>query len=148
MHNACNPELAAHTTRRTTPAPDPHQTTLRRMCHLFSAGLPQCLVKLQFRDRLCIDTGVVQQPIMPGFRFQVCRLVKLKFRDQLTPCCELQSAAVQTPSLRRRHQSPAAHANCGSKQAGWPADPVALRPPGTERSAPRNVHPSYGMLAA
>ena len=137
MRTAYNTDLVAHTTRRTTPVPDPHQSTLRRMCHLFSAGLPpQCLVELQFRDQLCIDTCIVQQPIMPGFRSQVCRLVKLKFRDQLTPCCELQSAAVQTPTLRRRHQSPDAHASCGSKQAGWPADPVALRPPGTVRSAP------------
>ena len=137
MHSACNKDLADYTTRRTTPAPDPHQSTLRRMCHLYSAGLPaQCLVKLQFRDRLCIDTHIVQQLIMPGFRCQFCRLVKLKFRDQLTPCCELQPTAVQTPTLRRRHQSPAAHASCGTKHAGWPADPVALMPPGTVRSAP------------
>ena len=32
-------------------------------------------------DRLCIDTRNVHQPIMPGFRSQVCGLVKLKFRD-------------------------------------------------------------------
>ena len=84
MHTACNTDLVAHTTHRTKPAPGPHQSTLRRMCHLYSAGLPpQCLVELQFRDRLCIDTRIVQQPIMPGFRSQVCRLVKLKFRDCL-----------------------------------------------------------------
>ena len=84
MHNACNPELALHNTHRTTPAPDPHQSTLRRMCHLYSAGLPpQCLVELKLRDQLCIDTRIVQQLIMPGFRSQVCRLVKLKFRDCL-----------------------------------------------------------------
>ena len=72
MHNAYNPDLAAHTARRTTPVPDPHQSTLRRMCHLCSAGLPpQCLVEIQFRDRLSIDTRIVQQTIMPGFRFQV-----------------------------------------------------------------------------
>ncbi len=77
MHNACNTDLADHTTHRTKPAPDPHQSTLRRMCHLYIAGLqPQCLVELQFRFRLCIDTRIVQQPIMPGFRSQVCRLVK------------------------------------------------------------------------
>ena len=29
MHTAYNPDLAAHTTRRTTPAPRPHQSTLR-----------------------------------------------------------------------------------------------------------------------
>ena len=68
MHIAYNPDLAAHTTRRTTPAPDPHQSALRRICHLHSAGLPaRCLIKLQFRDWLSIDTGVVQQPIMPEF---------------------------------------------------------------------------------
>ena len=72
MHNTYNPELANHTTHRTTPVPDPHQSTLRRMCHLCSAGLPpQCLVEIQFRDRLSIDTRIVQQTIMPGFRFQV-----------------------------------------------------------------------------
>jgi len=54
------------------------------MCHLYSAALPpQCLVELQFRDRLCIDTRIVQQPIMPCFGSQVCRLVKLKSRDCL-----------------------------------------------------------------
>ena len=38
------------------------------MCHLNSAGLPpQCLVEVQVRDWLSIDTGVAQQPIMPGF---------------------------------------------------------------------------------
>ncbi len=52
MHTAYNPDLAHHTTRRTKPAPDPHQSTLRRMCHLYSAGLPpQCLVELHFWDR-------------------------------------------------------------------------------------------------
>ena len=84
MHNAYNTDLAARTTRRTTPVPYPHQSTLCRMGHLYSAGLlPQCLVELQFWDRLCIDTRIVPQPIMPGFRSQVCRLVKLKFMDCL-----------------------------------------------------------------
>ena len=54
------------------------------MCHLYSAGLPpQCLVEVQYRDRLCLDTRIVPQLIMPGVRSQVCRLVKLKFRDCL-----------------------------------------------------------------
>ncbi len=80
MHTAYNPELAAHTTRHTTPVPDPLQSTLRRMCHLYSAGLPtQCLVELQFRDRLCIYTRIMQQPIMTSFRCQVCRLVEFLF---------------------------------------------------------------------
>ena len=84
MHNACNTDLADHTSHRTTPAPDPHQSTLRRMYHLYSAGLsPQCLVKLQFRDRLYIDTRIVHQPIMPDSRCQICRLVKLKLMDCL-----------------------------------------------------------------
>ena len=30
-----------------------------------------------------IDTRIVHQPIMPGFRSQIFRLVKLKFRDCL-----------------------------------------------------------------
>jgi len=67
MRTACNPDLADHTTHRTKPAPSPHQSTLRRMCHLYSAELlPQFLVEIQFRDRLCIDTRIVQQPIMPS----------------------------------------------------------------------------------
>jgi len=76
MHSACNKDLADYTTHRTAQAPAPHQSALRRMCHLYSAGLPpHCLVKLQFRDRLCIDTHIVHQPIMPGFRCQVFRLL-------------------------------------------------------------------------
>jgi len=54
------------------------------MCHLRRADLqPQGLVKLQCRDWLCIDTRIVQQSLMPGFRCQVCRLVKLKLMDCL-----------------------------------------------------------------
>ena len=84
LQTACNTDLAHPTTHRATPAPNPHQSTLRRMCHLYSAGLPpQCLVELKLRDQLCVDTRIVPQLIMPGFRSQVCRLVKLKFRDCL-----------------------------------------------------------------
>ena len=65
IHYDYNPELAAHTTHtthRTTPAPDPHQSTLRRMCHFYSAGLPtQSLVELQFRDWLCAQAGRLDQ---------------------------------------------------------------------------------------
>ena len=43
MHIAYNLVLADHTTRRTTPAPAP-QPTLRRMCHLYSAGLPLAIL--------------------------------------------------------------------------------------------------------
>jgi len=50
MHDACNTDLAHHTTHRTKPAPDPHQSALRRMRHFCSTGLqPQCLVELQSR---------------------------------------------------------------------------------------------------
>ena len=80
MNCAYNSDLAAHTTRRTTPAPDLHQSTLRRMRHFCSAGLqPQGLVELHFRDWLCIETRIVQQPIMPEFRRQDSRLVKFLF---------------------------------------------------------------------
>jgi len=62
MHNACNPDLAAHTTRRTKPASDPHPHTLRRMCHLYIAGLPpHCLVKLQFRELLYAQVRMLDQ---------------------------------------------------------------------------------------
>jgi len=70
---------------QTTPLTAPRQrlihTNPRSAAYdIYSAGLPpQCLVKLQFRYRLCIDTRIVQQPIMPGFRSQVCRLVKFLF---------------------------------------------------------------------
>ena len=99
MHNGCNTDLAHHTTHRTKPAPDPHQSTLRRMCHLYIAGLqPQCLVELQFQDRLCIDTRTVQQPIMPGFRSQDCRLVKLKFRDRISAQVRMHDQVHITPT--------------------------------------------------
>ena len=80
MHTACNTDLVANTTYRTKPAPDPHQSALRRMRQFCSTGLqPHCLFELQFRDRLCIDTRIVHHPIMPGFRSQVCRLVNFLF---------------------------------------------------------------------
>ena len=41
----------------------------------------QSLIKLQFGDRLCIRNRIVQQPIIPGFRCQAIRLLKLQFRD-------------------------------------------------------------------
>ena len=75
LHTAYNPDLGARATRRTTPVPVPHQSTLRRMCHLYSAGLPsQCLVEIQLRDRLSTFTRIAQRPNMPGFPSQVCRL--------------------------------------------------------------------------
>ena len=84
MHTACDTDLADHTIHRTKLAPASSPPTLRRMCHSYGAGLPpHCLFELQFQDRLCIDTRIVHHPIMPGFCSQVCRLVKLKFRDCL-----------------------------------------------------------------
>ena len=69
--------MAAHNGHRSAPAPDPFLSTLRRLCHSYSVGLPiQCLIKLQVQDQLCIRTRIAHQPIMPGFRCQVCRLVK------------------------------------------------------------------------
>ena len=54
------------------------------MCHLRSAALqPQGLIKLQFRDRLCIRTREPRPLIMTRFRRYVCRLVKLYFRNCL-----------------------------------------------------------------
>ncbi len=70
----------AGTGSTTLAAPASIQPARRRMCHLYSAGLtPHCLFELQFWDRLCIDTRIVHHPIMPGFRSQVCRLVKFLF---------------------------------------------------------------------
>ena len=136
MDTAHNPDLAAHTTRRTKPAPDPHLSTLRRMCDLYSAGLPpHCLVKLQFRYRLCIHTRIVPQPIMPGFRSPVRRLVKLKFRDCLKhrfrssqPLPNLHLQRQCAPSVR-----PAWRQNlCALSLAGVPSSP----PPASGRPAP------------
>ena len=67
-HRVYHPICACIQPARTTPAPDPHQSTLRRTCYFYRTGLPpQCLVEVQVRDWLSIDTGVVQQPIMPEF---------------------------------------------------------------------------------
>ncbi len=52
---------------------------LRRVCHYCSARLPsQRLIKLQFRDRLRMRmrTRISHQPIVPGFRWQACRLAR------------------------------------------------------------------------
>ncbi len=47
------PALAALHIQYTLQAAAPHLPMLRRMCHFYNAGLsPQCLVELQFRDRL------------------------------------------------------------------------------------------------
>ena len=59
-HDVYKTALLVNNTHRTTPAPDPHQSALRRMCNFYSAELPpQCPIELQFRDWLCIDTRIV-----------------------------------------------------------------------------------------
>ena len=51
------------------------------MCYLGSAVFqPQRLIRLQFRDQLYIRISYSHQIHIPGFRPQVCRLVKLRFR--------------------------------------------------------------------
>ena len=48
------------------------------MCYFCSADLqPQGLIKLQFRNRLCIRSRRVRPLIMTRFRRKVCRRVKL-----------------------------------------------------------------------
>ena len=54
------------------------------MCHLPRSDLQsQGLIKLQFRDQLCIRTRAVHPLIMTRFRRKICRLDKLKFRNCL-----------------------------------------------------------------
>ena len=78
LHNFYRPALAALNIQCALPAAAPRLPMLRRVCHYCSAELPtQCLIKLQLRDRLCIRTRISHQPIVSGFRCQVCRLVKL-----------------------------------------------------------------------
>ena len=53
--------LAVHSAHRSLPAAEPHPPPLRRTCHLRSADFQlQGLLKLQFRDRLCIRTRCTQ----------------------------------------------------------------------------------------
>ncbi len=68
----------------TLPAAAPRLPTLRRVCHYCGPNLPtNCLIKLQFQYRLCMRTRISHQPLMPGFRYQVSRLVKLALGDCL-----------------------------------------------------------------
>ena len=68
--------MAVYNAHRTLPAPALRPPTLRRMCHLRSAGLrPQGLLRLQFQDRLCIRTLRVRPLIMTRFSRKVCHLV-------------------------------------------------------------------------
>ena len=58
------PRGAGNYAYRTLPAPALRPPTLRRMCHLRSAGLrPQGLLRLQFQDRLCARGRAMQQPM-------------------------------------------------------------------------------------
>ena len=55
--NSFRPPSALLTLQCALPAAAPRLPTLRRVCHSCSAELPtHCLIKLQFRDRLCIRT--------------------------------------------------------------------------------------------
>ena len=69
-------KVAGRNLHRTLPAPEPRPAALRRWCHLRSADLPlQRLIKLRFRDRLCIPTLRVRPLIMTRFSRKVCHLV-------------------------------------------------------------------------
>ena len=78
LHNFYAPALAVHNSHRTLPEPDPHPPTLRRWCDLRSADLqPQGLIKLQFRNRVCIRPRQVSPQNTTRFRRKACCLVKL-----------------------------------------------------------------------
>ena len=77
----------------TLPAPEPHPPALRRMCHLRSADLqPQGLIKLQFRDRLCIRTCGVQ----PLQHARGCGALHFQHRDTRHP---IQAARIDGNTL-------------------------------------------------
>ena len=88
LHIVFNPASAVLNIQCAPQAAVPRLPKLRRVCHYCSAGLPsQRLIKLHLRDRLCIrtrtGTRISHQPIVHGFRCQVCRLVKLQLGDCL-----------------------------------------------------------------
>ena len=63
-HNASRAALAFDNPHRTLQAPAPRPPTARHICHSRSADLqPRGLIRLQFRDRLCIRTRAMQQPM-------------------------------------------------------------------------------------
>ncbi len=69
FHSLNKAASAALNIQCTLPAAAPRLPTLRRVCHYCSAGLPsQCLIKLQFQDRLCIRIRRGHPLIMSGFR--------------------------------------------------------------------------------
>ncbi len=84
LHNVFNVTSAVICIQRAPPVAGPRLPKLRRVCHFCGAELPaQRLIKLQIRNRLCIRTRISHQSIMAGFRFEVCRLVKLQPGDCL-----------------------------------------------------------------
>ncbi len=96
----------------------PRVPMLHRPCHSLGAGLPtQCLIKLQLRDRLCIRmrTRISHQPIVPGFRCQVCRLVKINFGNCLYHGGRQLCRPKASPT-RSRRQAPAPASNRGERQ--------------------------------
>ena len=101
MHTAYNTALADRTTHRTTPVPNPHQSKLRRLCHLYSAGLPpQYLVELQFRDWLSAQVRRMLQRTMGCFDLQVCLLDRFQpdaFMQERTQACPAQKWQFHTP---------------------------------------------------
>ena len=101
MHTAYNTALADRTTHRTTPVPNPHQSKLRRLCHLYSAGLPpQYLVELQFRDWLSAQVRRMLQRTMGCFDLQVCLLDRFQpdaFLQERTQACPAQKWQFHTP---------------------------------------------------
>ena len=106
LHVAYKPVLEDHATHRTTPAAGPHKSTLCRMYHLYSAGLPpQCLVYLLVRGRLCIDTRIVPQPIMPGTILRCDPHARMHRKPPLwpRPCI---TAAISLLSSPRHSNSP------------------------------------------
>ena len=95
MANFYTPKLAVHNPHRTLPAPEPHPPSLARMYHLGSADLqPEGLVKLQFRDRLCIRTCRVQ----PLQHVRGCGALHFQHSDPRQP---LQTACID--DLARSH---------------------------------------------
>ncbi len=103
------PASAALNIQCSLPAAAPRLLTLRRVCHYCSAGLPtHCLIKLQFRDWLCISIRRGHPLIMPNSSYQICRLINQNTR----PCIDAKNQVFQKlfiPSERiagRRYDNP------------------------------------------
>ena len=63
MHTAYNPELTAHTTHRTKPAPDPHQSILRRASHVSKFCCTPCCATLRSGRRHSYTTACCTRPL-------------------------------------------------------------------------------------